>query len=75
VALSSEVVRQLSLSERARLALNRAFARVVAEHKQNGLPVVLWRDGKVVHVPAEELTPAEEAPTGTPVISPSRWHQ
>ncbi len=50
------VLQKLPLSERAHLALARAFARAVAEHQQNGLPLVLWRDGKVVKVPAEELT-------------------
>jgi len=49
---------QLSLIERARLALVRAFDRAVDEHKQNGLPLILWRDGKVVHVSPDELTEA-----------------
>jgi hypothetical protein len=27
---------------------------VIQEHKRLGIPLVLWRDGKVVNVPAEQ---------------------
>jgi hypothetical protein len=45
----------LPLEERAFLALKAAFEKVVEEHAREGLPVYIWRDGKVVAVPAEEL--------------------
>lgn len=35
--------------------LNRAFIKVVEEHRRDGRPVVTRRDGKVVLLPAEEL--------------------
>jgi hypothetical protein len=36
-------------------AMDRAFRRVVEHHRRLGLPLVMWRDGKVVHVPAESV--------------------
>jgi hypothetical protein len=36
-------------------ALHRAALQAIREHKQEGLPLAMWRDGKVVWVPAEEL--------------------
>lgn len=36
-------------------ALRKAALRTIREHKQEGLPLAVWRDGKVVWVPAEEL--------------------
>jgi hypothetical protein len=34
-----------------------AMERVIEEHVREGLPLYVWRDGKVVAVPAEELRP------------------
>lgn len=36
-------------------ALEKATRQAIREHKQEGLPLAVWRDGKVVWVPAEEL--------------------
>jgi hypothetical protein len=36
--------------------LNRAFIKVVEEHRRDGRPVVTTRDGKAALVPAEQLT-------------------
>ena len=36
--------------------LNRAFIKVVEEHRRDGRPVVTTRDGKPALVPAEQLT-------------------
>lgn len=44
-------------TRRALRAMRRAFADVVLENVRYGLPVIQWRDGKVVEVPAEELAP------------------
>ena len=38
-------------------AMRKAFADAVLENLRFGLPVVQYRDGKVVHVPAEDLAP------------------
>ena len=37
--------------------LNRAFIKVVEEHRRDGRPVVTSRDGKPALVPAEQLAP------------------
>jgi len=37
--------------------LNRAFIKVVEEHRRNGRPVVTTRDGKPALVPADQLDP------------------
>ena len=45
----------MSLREMAEEALKKAVARVVEEHRRSGEPLVVWRDGEVVHVPADQL--------------------
>ena len=41
--------------------LNRAFIKVVEEHRRDGRPVVTRREGKVVLLPADELIPDVKA--------------
>ena len=48
-------VLELPLEERALMALKAAVEKVIEEHAREGLPLYIWRDGKVVAVPAEEL--------------------
>jgi len=36
-------------------ALRQVGREVRREHKLLGPPIVIWRDGKVVHVPPEEI--------------------
>ncbi len=43
------------LAIKAEQALKKAVRKVVIEHKQTGDPLVVWRDGKVVHIPASRL--------------------
>ena len=38
-------------------ALRRAAANAIEQHRQAGLPLVIWRDGKTVLVSADELAP------------------
>ena len=45
----------LPLLERAALAMKAAIEKVIEEHAREGLPMYIWRDGRVVAVPAEEL--------------------
>jgi demethoxyubiquinone hydroxylase (CLK1/Coq7/Cat5 family) len=45
----------LPLLDRAAMAMKAAVEKVVEEHAREGLPVYIWRDGKVVAVPVEEL--------------------
>jgi len=37
------------------MALKAAVERVIVEHARQGLPVYIWRDGKVVKLSPEEL--------------------
>jgi hypothetical protein len=37
-------------------ALQQAFLEAVRQHRMNGVPMVFWKDGKVVEVPADQLT-------------------
>jgi hypothetical protein len=48
-------VLDLPLEERALMALQAAVEKVIEEHIREGLPLYIWRDGKVVAVPPEEL--------------------
>ena len=48
-------VLELPLEQRAEMALKAAVERVIVEHARQGLPIYIWRDGKVVEVPPEEL--------------------
>ena len=43
-------------------AIVRAHREVVLRHRKLGLPLVIWRDGRVVEVPADtfELPPDDE---------------
>ena len=44
--------KNMSLGDMADEALRKAVARVVEEHRKSGEPHAVWRDGKVVRVPA-----------------------
>ena len=47
------------IPDRAMVATQRS---VILEHRLRGLPLVLWRDGKVVEVPADSVELPEEDP-------------
>jgi hypothetical protein len=48
-------VLELPLQERALMALKAAVEKVWEEHAREGLPIYVWRDGKVVEVSPEEV--------------------
>lgn len=48
-------VLKLSLDQRAKMALKAGVERVIVEHARQGLPIYVWRDGKVVEIPPYEL--------------------
>jgi len=48
-------VLELPLEIRAEMALKAGVEKVMEEHAREGLPIYIWRDGRVVEVPAEEL--------------------
>jgi hypothetical protein len=43
------------LAYRAEEALRRAVAEAIAEHRRNGVPIAIWRNGKVVRIPADQI--------------------
>lgn len=44
-----------TLQIKAERALKEAVREVIEEHRRTGRPVVIWRNGKVVKVPATKL--------------------
>jgi hypothetical protein len=50
-----EDLKDIPLHIRAEMALKEAVAEAIAEHKRRGNPIALWRDGKVIVIPSEEI--------------------
>jgi len=48
-------VLELPLEVRVEMALKAAAEKVWEEHAREGLPIIIWRDGKMVEVPPEEV--------------------
>ena len=48
-------VLDLPLEQRAEMALKAAVEKVIADHARRGLPLYVWREGKVVELSPEEL--------------------
>jgi hypothetical protein len=46
---------ELPMSERGLMALKVAVKKAIEEHAREGLPIHVWRDGKVVEIPPDEL--------------------
>jgi hypothetical protein len=43
------------LAYKAEEALQKAVAEAIAEHQRNGVPIAIWRNGKVVRIPADQI--------------------
>jgi hypothetical protein len=57
IMLESDLVEQ---------ALHKAVVQAMIRHKRLGNPIVVWRDGKVVWIPAEEIMiPDAQTDSGT----------
>jgi hypothetical protein len=48
-------VLELPLEQRAEMALKVAVEKVIVEHARQGMPIYVWREGKVVEIPPDEL--------------------
>jgi hypothetical protein len=48
-------VLELPMPERGLIALKVAVKKAIEEHAREGLPIYVWRDGKVVEIPPDEL--------------------
>ncbi len=44
-----------SVAQMAEKALKKAVRNVISERKLRGQPLIVWRDGKVVKIPAKQL--------------------
>ena len=49
------MMREMPLHVMAEKALREAVAEAIAERKLRGRPIIIWRDGKVVSIPPEEI--------------------
>ncbi len=43
------------LAFRAEEALRKAVADAIAEHRRNGVPIAIWRNGRVVRIPSDQI--------------------
>ncbi len=48
-------VLELPMPARGLMALKVAVKKAIEEHAREGLPIYVWRDGKVVEIPPDEL--------------------
>ena len=48
------------LAYRAEEALKVAVAEAIAEHRRNGIPIAVWRNGKVVRLHTDQKDVREE---------------
>ncbi len=48
-------VLELPMEERALMALRAAVEKLIVEHARSGAPFYIWRDGKVISMPVEEV--------------------
>ena len=51
--------RSALMAYRAEKALKRAVAKAIAEHQRNGIAIAVWREGKVVRIPAAKIEAQE----------------
>jgi len=58
------------LAYRAEEALRKAVAEAIAEHRRNGVPIAIWRNGKVVRIPADQIEVRE--PESGYTVSPKK---
>jgi hypothetical protein len=51
----SKAVLRLPIEKRAEIAFKIAVAKAIDEHARLGLPVYIWRDGRVVELSPDEV--------------------
>jgi hypothetical protein len=52
---TNKSLNNIPLDIRAEMALKEAVADAIAKHKKLGYPISIWRNGKVVSIPAHEI--------------------
>ena len=53
-------LKDILIGIRAEEALKKAVADAIADHKRFGDSIVIWRDGKVVKIPADQIEIRED---------------
>jgi Lhr-like helicase len=48
-------LKDIPIGIRAEEALKKAVANAIADHKHSDNSIVIWRDGKVVKIPADQI--------------------
>jgi hypothetical protein len=43
------------LAYKAEEAFRKAVAEAIANHRRNGVPIAIWRNGKVVRIPPDQI--------------------
>jgi hypothetical protein len=51
----NEKLNDIPLEIRAEEAMKKAVAKTIEDHRRTGDPIVIWRDGKVVKVPPDQI--------------------
>ncbi len=51
----SKAILRLPLQKRAEIAFKIAVAKAIDEHARLGLPIYIWRDGRVVELPPHQV--------------------
>jgi hypothetical protein len=54
-AATKKSLKNIPLDIKAEMALKEAVADAIAKHKKLGYPIAVWRNGKVVSIPAHEI--------------------
>jgi hypothetical protein len=62
---AAKSVLRLPLEKRAEMAFREAVDEVIDEHARLGLPLHIWRNGKVVALSAQEVRDQTESIQGT----------
>ncbi|HLD73560.1 MAG TPA: hypothetical protein VJB34_01505 [Bdellovibrionota bacterium] len=47
--------KKLTLGQKAEKALKEAVQDVIQDHQKSGLPLVVWKNSKVIKIPANKL--------------------
>ncbi len=47
--------KRLSMQDKAEVAMKVAVRKVVAEHKKNGRPLAIWKNGRAVNISADKI--------------------
>ena len=53
-------LKDISIGIRAEEALKKAVADAIADHKRSDNSIVIWRNGKVVKIPADQIEIRED---------------